>query len=150
MIINLRTGEVLDFSTWTEEEIVAELRDLEDILQTAREARDYAKSVLLARMNQAGATLLPTADATVKVRMRPGRPTQRMVDDLYKICPDDFKEKCFRAELRPLKHGMNQLAQLGTEWQKRVDALYQEVPTLDVEWKPKEDEGALLEPTPFN
>ncbi len=150
MIINLRTGEVLDFSAWTEEEIVAELRDLEDILQTAREARDYAKSVLLARMNQAGATLLPTPEATVKVKMRPGRPTQRMVDDLYKICPDDFKEMCFKTELKPLKRGMNQLAQLGTEWQKMVGALYQEVPTLDIEWKPKETEGVPFEPTPFD
>ena len=150
MIINLRTGEVLDFSARTEEEIVAELRDLEDILQTAREARDYAKSVLLARMNQAGATLLPTPEATVKVKIRPNRPTQRMVDDLYNVCPAEFRDKCFKTELKPLKRGMNQLAQLGSEWQQRVDALYQEVPTLDIEWKPKENEDVPFEPTPFD
>ena len=140
MIINIRTGELLDFSTWTEEEIVEELRDLEDLLKLAIEARFHAKSALLSRMEQAGATLLPTSAATVKVKMRPGKPTQRMVDDLYTVCPDEFKNECFKAELKPMKRGLNKLAKLGTKWQQMVDALYQETPVLDIEWAPKLDE----------
>ncbi len=140
MIINVQTGEVLDWSQATEEEILDDLRELEEVYQLAKQARDHAKSVLLSRMEQAGATLLPTSAATVKVKMRPGKPTQRMVDDLYTVCPDEFKNECFKAELKPIKRGLNKLAKLGTKWQQMVDALYQETPVLDIEWAPKLDE----------
>ena len=73
MLINLRTGEVLDFSQWTDEEILAELQDLEEIYRVAKEARDMAKSTILARMEQDGAKLRMTDVAKVRVQMTTGR-----------------------------------------------------------------------------
>ena len=57
MIVNLKTGEALDFAAMSDEEIVAQLKDLEEVFEMARMARDTARAVLISRMEAEGATL---------------------------------------------------------------------------------------------
>jgi len=38
MIVNLKTGEALDFAAMSDEEIVAQLKDLEEVFEMARMA----------------------------------------------------------------------------------------------------------------
>jgi len=39
MVLNVRTGEILDWSQATEEEILDDLRELEEVYQLAKQAR---------------------------------------------------------------------------------------------------------------
>jgi hypothetical protein len=135
LTINLRTGEVLDFSQWTDEEILVELQDLEEIYRVAKEARDMAKNTILARMEQDGAKLRMTDVAEVRVQMTSRVRDARLVEQLHDICPPQLRDKCFRTKLEPKKAGLNELAKLGSEWQERVDAIYEQVPYLKIEWQ---------------
>lgn len=135
LAINLRTGEVLDFSQWTDEEILAELQDLEEIYRVAKEARDAARSVILDRMTRAGATLLLTDVAKVRINRTSRVSDQKLVERLYDECPPQLWDKCFKVKLEPRKVGLNELAKLGSDWKKKVESLYVEVPYLEVEWQ---------------
>ncbi len=37
-------------------------------------------------------------------------------------------------DLRPLKSGLNELAKLGDDWRQKVEAIYADTWTLNVEW----------------
>ena len=148
MAINLTTGEVLDFTTSTDEEILDELKQLEQIYQIAKEARDMAKSVLLNRMEQDGATLRMTDVAKVRVQMTSRVREARLVEQLHDICPPQLRDKCFRTKLEPKKAWLNELAKLGSEWQERVDAIYEQGPYLKIEWREPEEHQSI-DNTPF-
>lgn len=148
MAINLTTGEVLDFTKSTDEEILDELKQLEQIYQIAKEARDMAKNVLLNRMEQDGATLRMTDVAKVRMQTRNAVRDYRLVEQLHDLCPAKLRAKCFRAELKPRKAGLNELAKLGSEWQERVDAIYEQVPYLKIEWREPEEHQSN-DNTPF-
>lgn len=135
MIINVRTGEVLDWSQATEEEILDDLRELEEVYQLAKQARDAARSVILDRMTRAGATLLLTDVAKVRINRTSRVSDQKLVEQLYDECPPQLRDKCFKVKLEPRKVGLNELAKLGSDWKEKVESLYVEVPYLKVEWQ---------------
>lgn len=140
MIINVQTGEVLDWSQATEEEILDDLRELEEVYQLAKQARDAARSAILDRMTQAGATLLLTDVAKVRINYTSKVRDPKLVELLYKECPEQFREKCFQVELKPRKAGLNELAKLGADWKKKVESIYVPVPSLKVEWQMSQPE----------
>ena len=140
MIINVQTGEVLDWSQATEEEILDDLRELEEVYQLAKQARDAARSAILDRMTRAGATLLLTDVAKVRINYTSKVRDPKLVELLYKECPEQFREKCFQVELKPRKAGLNELAKLGADWKKKVESIYVPVPSLKVEWQMSQPE----------
>ena len=119
MIINVQTGEVLDWSQATEEEILDDLRELEEVYQLAKQARDAARSVILDRMTRAGATLLLTDVAKVRINRTSRVSDQKLVERLYDECPPRLRDKCFKVKLEPRKVGLNELAKLGSDWKKK-------------------------------
>lgn len=139
MIINLKTGEKLEFSQMTDEQIVEQLADLEEMYEIARTARDIARSTLISRMEAEGAKLRLTPMAKVRLRKSSRIRDRKLVENLYKICPDELKDKCFKHDLRPLKSGLNELAKLGDDWRHKVDAIYVETNSLNVEWIEQEE-----------
>ncbi len=134
MIVNLKTGEALDFAAMSDEEIVAQLKDLEEVFEMARMARDTARAVLIRRMEAEGATLKLTPFAKIRLRKQSKIRDRKLVEALYKICPPELKAKCFQMDLRPLKSGLNELAKLGDDWRQKVEAIYADTWTLNVEW----------------
>ncbi len=140
MIVNLKTGETLDLSQMTDEQIVEQLADLEEMFEMAKIARDAARAALISRMESEGATLKLTPIAKIRLRKQTRIRDRKLVEALYKICPVELKEKCFQMDLRPLKSGLNELAKLGDDWRQKVDAIYAESYSLNVEWiKPEEE-----------
>jgi len=133
-IVNARTGEVMELDAMSDEQLVLELKELEDVYQLAREARDAAKLTLISRMVEDGAKLRLTPVAKVRLQKSVKIRDKKMVDKLFELCPEQLKEKCFKHDLRPLKSGLNELAKLGDDWKTRVDALYQETNSLKIEW----------------
>lgn len=140
MVLNVRTGEILDWSQATEEEILDDLRELEEVYQLAKQARDAARSAILDRMTRAGATLLLTDVAKVRINYTSKVRDPKLVELLYKECPEQFREKCFQVELKPRKAGLNELAKLGADWKKKVESIYVPVPSLKVEWQMSQPE----------
>jgi hypothetical protein len=138
MIVNVRTGEVLDSEQLTDEEIVQELKDLETIYDLAKEARDMARNILIGRMEADGAKLRLTSVAKVRLQTTSRVRDRKLVEKLYELCPDELKEKCFKHDLRPLKTGLNELSKLGDDWRDKVDAIYQDSYSLKIEWIERE------------
>ena len=96
MIVNLKTGETLDLSQMTDEQIVEQLADLEEMFEMAKLASDAARAALISRMESEGATLKLTPMAKIRLRKQTRIRDRKLVEALYKICPVDLKEKCFR------------------------------------------------------
>ena len=141
MIINVQTGEVLDWSQATEEEILDDLRELEEVYQLAKQARDAARSVILDRKTRAGATLLLTDVAKVRINRTSRVSDQKLVEQLYDECPPRLRDKCFKVKLEPRKVGLN-------DWQnsaggRKVESLY--VSTVpQVEWQESQPNPATV------
>ena len=133
--VNVLTGEVLDFVTMSDEEIVVALRDLQSALDATRSAVRVAQAELMERMARDGATLRMTDIATLRLHHESKPVGKKAVQELYQRCPDEFKERCFAFDIRPLKTGLNELAKLGHEWRELVDKVYETTPKLKVEWK---------------
>jgi len=142
MYINFKTGGVLDFQQMTDEQIVEQLADLEEVYEVARTARDAARNTLISRMEAEGATLKLTPLAKIRLRKQSKIRDRKLVETLYKICPTELRDKCLAMDLRPLKTGLNELAKLGEEWRKKVEAIYTETWMLAVEWAKAEEENA--------
>lgn len=133
--INLRTGEVLDFQAMNDEEIVEQLWDLEQAHWAAKAALDEAKAELQRRMESDGATLRLTPRAKLRLHKKTRIRDRKLVEQLYSECPPPLKDKCFALDVRPLKTGLNELAKLGEDWRRKVDAIYEESYGLKVEWQ---------------
>lgn len=140
-IINARTGELVNISEMTDEELVLELKEQEEIYNLAKAARDSVRFALISRMEAEGAKLKLTNAGKVRLRSTVRVRDRKLVEELFKICPEELKEKCFKHDLRPLKSGLNELAKLGDDWRHRVDSIYQETNSIVVEYaEPKEEE----------
>jgi len=149
MFVNLKTGEMLDFAEWTDEEILTELRDLEEIYQAAKLARDAARRIIIDRMEQDGAKLRLTSVGKARLRKSSRVRDKKLVEQLYELCPPEMKEKCFDMELKPRKAGLNELAKLGNDWETRVNALYDETSYLVVDWEDPDPKAESKGDTPF-
>lgn len=141
-LINLRTGEVLDFAAMTDDEIVEQMRDLEAAAWTAKVTLDAAKAELQRRMEDDGAKLRLTPLAKLRLHKRTRIRDRKLVERLYNECPEPLKDKCFAFDIRPLKTGLNELAKLGDDWRRKVDAIYEESHTLKVEWTETQEQQA--------
>lgn len=132
---NLLTGEVLDLTDMSDEEIVAALKDLQETLDSVKRAVRVAEAELMERMAKEGATLRPTELANLRLHNESRPVSKKAVEALYSRCPEGFKERCFAFDIRPLKSGLNELAKLGHEWRESVERLYETKQKLKVEWK---------------
>lgn len=128
------TGEIFDPSTMTDDELAQQLKTVEEAYDRAKMARDAIKTCLINRMDADGAKLRLTTAATLRLNYPSRVKDKKDVQKLYDICPEQFRPKCFAFDIRPLKRGLNELAKLGSDWQERVDSLYQETPSLKIEW----------------
>jgi hypothetical protein len=150
-IVNARTGEVMELDEMSDEQLVLELKELEDVYQVAKDAREYAKFILQQRMEKEGAKLKLTPVAKVRLHSAVKIRDRKLVDKLFENCPEALRDKCFKHDLRPLKSGLNELAKLGDEWKARVDSIYQETYSLKIEWlapeQPEEPEKSDVDMT---
>lgn len=132
--VNIVTGEVLDLAAMTDEEIVEQLKDLEQAAWATKVTLDAAKLELQRRMENDGAKLRLTPSAKLRLHKRTRIRDRKLVEQLHRECPDALKDRCFRFDIRPLKTGLNELAKLGDDWRRKVDAIYEESHALKVEW----------------
>lgn len=138
--VNIFTGEVLDLATMTDEEIVEQLRDLEQAAWDTKVILDAAKLELQRRMEDDGAKLRLTPAAKLRLHKRTRVRDRKLVEQLHRECPEALKDRCFRFDIRPLKSGLNELAKLGDDWRRKVEAIYEESHALKVEWVEQEEE----------
>lgn len=148
--INPLTGEVLQLASLTDAELVEHLSALEQDYASVRQALYAVRGEILTRMQRDGARLRLTPRAKLRVHYESRVRDRRLVERLYELCPESLRDRCFRFDIRPLKSGLNELAKLGSEWQERVDALYDQVPVLKVEWvEMQEPDASRLGEVPF-
>jgi hypothetical protein len=133
-VVNPITGELIDLETADDEVIMAAVKDMEDAVQTMNLALRGLRVVIQERMKKAGATLKITSMGKVRLRFNAKIADKRLVDALYKECPEELKKACFAFDIRPLKTGLNELAKMGDSWKAKVDSLYEQVPSLVFEW----------------
>ena len=144
-LINVQTGEVIETAELTDDELVQSLRELEDAYAAARVARDTVRQELIGRMEEDGAKLKLTKHAKVRLQTTTRVGDRRLVDELYEKCPDSLRKTCFKFDMRPVKKGLNELAKLGEDWRKRVDAIYKTSSSLQVEWLEEEESSESVE-----
>jgi len=150
--INVQTGEILNFESMTDEEIVNQLETLEDLAMQAKSALDGAKQTLISRMIADGAKLRLTEKAKVRLLVQSRPSDQKLIEKLYEECPEQLKSRCFKFEVKPIKSGLNELAKLGEEWRRKVDACYKTSTSLKIEWVNRQDNGVdetEIEDCPF-
>jgi len=133
-LINFITGEILDFGSMTDEEIVEQIKDLEDAYAMANLTLKVAKAALIERMQKEGATLKLTPMGQVRLKATNRVVNKELVEALHRECPEPMKKKCFAFDIRPLKNGLNELAKLGSDWKAKVDTIYETTYSLGIEW----------------
>lgn len=139
LIVDQITGEVinlkqLDIVAMNDEELAETLKLLESSFNDVREVYNSARQEFISRMEHNGAKLKLTSIGKFRINIDRQVVSTKLVEDLESICPQEFKSKCFTYDIRPLKTGLNELAKLGEDWNKKVNALYRETPRLKMEW----------------
>lgn len=136
-MVNTETGEVYDLENMDDEELAVALKEIDEQYNHFREARHRVKEKIIERMAIDGARLRHTEVAKFTVNRVSKVNSQEMVKQLFRECPMEYREKCFKSELTPKKIGLRELAKLSREWRLKVDSLYREEKVLKIEWSDK-------------
>lgn len=134
-MINFLSGELIENpDRMTDEELMAHLKDLEQVAAAANFTLRAVKGILTERMVKDGAKLRLLSLGKLRLHADSRVRDKKLVEALYKECPTTLREKCFAVDLRPLKTGLKELGKMGADWQKKVDELYEVSNSLKVEW----------------
>jgi hypothetical protein len=137
-VVNPLTGEIVELDKATDDELISNIKDMEEMAEAISLALRGCKMAISERMTKEGAKLKISPWGKVRIRYSARVADKRLVEALYSECPEQMKKACFAFDIRPLKTGLNELAKLGAAWQSKVVALYENVPSLVFEWAVEE------------